>query len=170
MSQQIAIYVLKHPETRQVFYVGATSNIATRYKSHLSSNQNPHNAKNQIIRSLKSHGMKPIMEVVCVCDYQDSHNKENEYIQLYKDQGCLLVNVASGGGGLRPMNTHSNPLAKYYKMTIDMPIELHTALKIEAAKRQQSMTEFIIAAIKRELAQPTATQDTHAVYAADGDG
>jgi len=48
--------------------------------------------------------------------------------------------------------------------------ELHTALKIEAAKRQQSMTEFIIAAIKRELAQPTATQDTRTGYAADGDG
>jgi len=48
--------------------------------------------------------------------------------------------------------------------------ELHTAVKVESAKRQQSMTEFIIAAIKRELAQPTATQDTRTVYAADGDG
>ena len=56
------------------------------------------------------------------------------------------------------------------RLTFFIPIELHTAVKVESAKRQQSMTEFILAAIKRELAQPTATQDTHAVYAADGDG
>jgi len=53
------------------------------------------------------------------------------------------------------------------RLTFFIPIELHTA---ESAKRQQSMTEFILAAINRELAQPAATQDTRTVYAADGDG
>jgi len=55
-------------------------------------------------------------------------------------------------------------------MTIDMPPKLHKELKRIALESDTSMTAIVIAAIKRELAQPTATQDTRTGYAADGDG
>ena len=56
------------------------------------------------------------------------------------------------------------------KLSLEIEPELHKKLKRLALERETSIRAILIAAIKRELAQPTATQDTRTDYAADGDG
>jgi len=69
---------------------------------------------------------------------------------------------------------------KNTKLTIEVPIVLHTALKTLAARKRTTVKAILIRGaisqlepdeyVESELAQPTATQDTRTVYAADGDG
>lgn len=94
------VYVLKHPETQEVRYVGVTSRSSrVRLSEHISV------AKNQLrktycvdwIRSLLSQGLRPTLEVIDTVALDALNEKEVEYIAKYLQDGCRLTNHTSGG-------------------------------------------------------------------------
>lgn len=94
----IYIYTLAHPITGEVRYVGKTDNLARRFSTHTTSLTYKNYTTNWI-KSLKSSGLKPVMEVL---DETDLHNwvvVEQYWIAQFKAWGFKLTNLTAGGEG-----------------------------------------------------------------------
>jgi hypothetical protein len=96
------IYVLIHPGTRAVVYVGKTTRAPKwRLASHISSRE-----KSAVARwknALLAAGAKPIMEIVeTVAAGVDWGERERYWIEEYRSRGAELLNTAPGGDG-RPL-------------------------------------------------------------------
>ena len=95
------IYVLKHPVTQEVFYVGRTQKeLKERLTGHLSSlNSNGSNqTKNDYIKGLLAFGNPPIIEEIEIiygtCRLHDLFTsfREFHWMLYYKEQGAPLTN------------------------------------------------------------------------------
>lgn len=101
----IHIYILKNPNTNEVRYVGQTNDIKRRLGRHI---QNAKNVKdkrhiNNWIRSLND---KPVMTVLETCEYKQKDEKEQYWIDYYKNLGCDLCNHSKGGAGAGKGNSN----------------------------------------------------------------
>jgi hypothetical protein len=93
------IYVLKHPASGEIFYVGQTlQELETRLSGHI--NQKDGNQpKVDYIKTILDQGQKPIIEAVevisgtCYIDKALVNEREHFWIQFYKLKGCNLLNV-----------------------------------------------------------------------------
>jgi hypothetical protein len=70
---EIYIYSLKHPITNEVRYIGKTKNIKRRYYEHINTKGNSY--KSNWIKSLLNEGIKPIIDIIEICN-KDSVSKE----------------------------------------------------------------------------------------------
>jgi len=93
------IYVLKDPTTLEVRYVGKTTCLKRRFRSHkcLTAEKGTHLAS--WIVSLRNKGLLFLMEQIDVVEGDKWKEKEAYYIEFYKNKGCNLVNLTSGGEG-----------------------------------------------------------------------
>lgn len=98
-ERQWFIYVLRHPETKEVRYVGWTHSLRQRLSEHI------HRAKRGYtrysstwIRSLLNKGLRPIIEEID-CGFGDWGECEREWIAFYKSAGARLTNLTDGGEG-----------------------------------------------------------------------
>lgn len=96
------IYVLRHPETKEIRYVGKTTmNLKYRLSRHIwDSNNRRTNHKTCWIYSLNK---PPIIEAIDTCEDEDWQIIECMWIGLFKSWGFRLTNSADGGlgGGAR---------------------------------------------------------------------
>lgn len=92
------IYILRDPETKQVRYVGQTTNTKSRLSNHLYKSKNPNNHCQCWIKSILSKGLKPIMEVIEECE-ENYQIREIFWISYYKEHNCNLTNISKGGEG-----------------------------------------------------------------------
>lgn len=68
-----SIYILRHPDSKEVVYVGCTSNPDTRYKQHC-------------YNFLRKFGFSPEFEIIdTIDDYDTALDKEWELIQEHKE-------------------------------------------------------------------------------------
>lgn len=95
----IWIYTLSDPETFQIRYVGKTNNLKRRYATHTTSFHSKSHVVNWI-KSLKSRGLKPIMEVLDEVDDNVWVIMEQYWIAQIKAWGFNLVNLTIGGEGV----------------------------------------------------------------------
>lgn len=94
------IYVLKHPQTSEIFYVGQTvQTLELRLLGHI--NDSGYNKdKSDIISQIIQTGNKPIIEAVetiisrCYIDRLAVNDREMFWIKHYKSLGCTLTNIA----------------------------------------------------------------------------
>jgi len=106
----VYIYGLVDPRKDEIFYIGYTKNLRSRYNAHLNVNgyrkkMNPH--KNGVIRKILNEGLKPEMRILNSCEKK--HNKtenkyehellEIKYIKEYREKGINLTNLTDGGDG-----------------------------------------------------------------------
>lgn len=89
----IYIYALKNPITDEVRYVGKTSNIRKRYTQHISDKRQTH--KRSWIDSLLKEDLKPIIEILEVCDSITWEEREIYWMMQYDN----LTNHKPGGNG-----------------------------------------------------------------------
>ncbi len=97
-----SIYVLKHPITKEIRYVGKTIRpIQERLKEHIYLGKTSVKLNHRInwTRSLLNEGLTPEIEEIDFCPWCESQSKEIYYIKFYKDLGCDLVNETDGGEG-----------------------------------------------------------------------
>jgi hypothetical protein len=96
-SELTYIYVLKHPVTHEIRYVGKTIDLKIRKKSHRELGKTRcDNWK----RSLLADGFWPDMEVVeNVPSGENWAKREQFWIKHYRDLGCNLTNLTEGGEG-----------------------------------------------------------------------
>jgi len=93
------VYTLSHPVTRDILYVGYTTNPSMRYQSHLYSQTNPHLIKIMMTTE------KPLkMDIIYKSDtYEDAYNYETEMILEYGKR-YKLANIAKNPFASRPDN------------------------------------------------------------------
>lgn len=92
------IYVLKHPVTNEIFYVGKTTkDLRTRLSGHLSDSGDG-SEKGTYIKTIFETGEKPIIEAVetlhgtCYLDKMKFSEREYYWMKYFKDKGCPLTN------------------------------------------------------------------------------
>jgi len=93
------IYVLKDPETLDIRYVGKTTCIKNRFKAHKSLKATKGTYLASWIMSLRNKGLSPLIETIDTINGSGWKEKESYYIEFYRNKGCKLVNLTSGGEG-----------------------------------------------------------------------
>jgi len=96
------VYVLKHPKTDAIRYVGQTSDPVARFKQHLEESGRTH--KVRWIRAVYRAGLCPAMEVVFwdIDSQERACLMEMELISALRAQGAKLVNGTDGGEPAMP--------------------------------------------------------------------
>lgn len=92
---KVYIYVLKHPETLEIRYVGLTRYPTKRLNDELSCPHTKHFAN--WINSIKKLGLKPIMEIIEDTEEGAACDAERKWITEMKLRGCRLLNFTDGG-------------------------------------------------------------------------
>lgn len=90
---QYFVYVLTHPLTGEVAYVGITNNLYERFKAHISDQTKDH-PKVLWIKHLKQVGLIPSVKVIeCLHTVKDARKRERYWIHHYLSQGICLTNL-----------------------------------------------------------------------------
>lgn len=94
----VKIYVLKHPDTLEIRYVGKTvRSLSRRLGNHIANAKgNKHNKhlSNWII-SILNDNKRPIIELLEECEYSVWQEREKFWISQFPD----LINLTEGGDG-----------------------------------------------------------------------
>lgn len=96
----VYIYCLKHPQTQEIRYVGKTTNIKRRLSQHIQdakSYVSNRRTINWICNLLKSN-LKPIIEIIEVCNENNWQEREIYWISFHKEK-ANLCNHHDGGLG-----------------------------------------------------------------------
>ncbi len=93
------IYRLLHPITKEIKYIGKTSNVQLRLKRHIDQRNNGKGYSKSWIISLHNVGLKPIIEVIEECLPSIVNSREIYWISYYQSIGCNLCNLTKGGDG-----------------------------------------------------------------------
>jgi hypothetical protein len=95
---KIYIYTLKDPINNQIRYVGQTNNPKKRLSKHINNSKSCKD-KRHISNWIRSLTSDPIMDIIENCEYSVRNNRENYWINYYKNQGYDLCNSSYGGAG-----------------------------------------------------------------------
>lgn len=93
------IYILIDPRTYKIKYVGKTINIDIRYRNHCKKKRGNSHRENWL-EQLKSLDIKPLIQVIEICNEFEWAVREQYWIAYYLDLGCDLVNSTLGGEGV----------------------------------------------------------------------
>jgi group I intron endonuclease len=94
------IYILKHPETFEIKYVGKTTNVKRRWHQHKSKKCLEKTASKKLaawILKLISNNLLPIMEIIEECE-NNWVEREKYWISFYGIES--LCNLSEGGEGV----------------------------------------------------------------------
>ena len=114
------IYSLNDPETGQPRYIGKSNDPQYRLTYHIGRKEKK-SKKESWIHSLKSKGLKPILEIIDEVPDKDWKFWEIHYISLYRSWGFSLTNGTEGGDGVSTGNIPWNKglTGIYSKETIE---------------------------------------------------
>lgn len=97
-NRNVRIYVLKHPETLEVRYVGKTvRSLSRRLGNHIANAKgNKHNKhlSNWILKII-AEGKRPIIELLEECEHSVWQEREKYWISQFNN----LINLTIGGDG-----------------------------------------------------------------------
>lgn len=97
-TRRVKIYVLKHPDTLEIRYVGKTvRSLSRRLGNHIANAKgNKHNKHlSNWIMSILKEGKRPIIELIEECDNSVWEEREKYWISQYNN----LINLTKGGDG-----------------------------------------------------------------------
>jgi len=97
MSSAVSIYALSDPRTREVRYVGKTTDPRQRLRQHSSDSRGRITPTKAWLRSLRRDGLTPIMQVLETCTADAWEERERHHIARLRAEGCRLTNLAEGG-------------------------------------------------------------------------
>lgn len=99
-SMKTYIYILKHPETNEIRYVGKTTNIKRRFAQHKNKKCLEKTASKKLaswILKLLKNNLIPIMEIIEECD-DNWVEREKYWVSFYGINN--LCNLSEGGDGV----------------------------------------------------------------------
>lgn len=127
---KIYIYVLKHPVTKEVRYVGQTVNVNKRYQEHLCVNEKDAALhKGRWINKLLKVDLKPTIEVVEIVSNLNWKDRERYWISYYKSSKNNLTNLTDGGEGVLGLKFSSRVKRKLS--------QTHHGIRLSAYHRQR---------------------------------
>lgn len=98
IQQTYTTYLIRHPTTQKVFYIGQTSDFTKRCKEHLRiSKRGRPNIKTENIKTnmydLLASGLEPNFEIIEICgSEEESLTSETKWVQHYAELGEPLLN------------------------------------------------------------------------------
>jgi hypothetical protein len=92
---KVYIYVLKHPVTNEIRYVGLTRFPVKRLNNEINYPHTKH--LRNWVASLKTESLLPVMEVVEETEEELACEAEKRWIAEKRAQGCRLINFTDGG-------------------------------------------------------------------------
>lgn len=96
------IYIIKHPDTLEIRYVGQTTVGKKRFKLHLDHAKCLHKTPIQrFIKSLLDQGKKPVFAVLERCTLSNIDEREMHWITYFNKTGIRLLNLTRGGEGAK---------------------------------------------------------------------
>jgi len=113
------IYVLKHPETDEIFYVGATTkSLMDRLRVHYQHIKEAKEGRRKPTKKMKyliALGDKKCkIELIDFVIDGDIHELEKQYIKFYREQNINLTNMTDGGQGSFTSKYYSEKEKKIY--------------------------------------------------------
>jgi group I intron endonuclease len=105
------IYILKHPETFEVKYVGKTNNTKRRFAQHKSKKCLEKTGSKKLaswVLKLISNNLLPIMEIIEECE--DNWAEREKYWIAYYFNTNLLCNLSEGGEGVGHNDSTKNKI------------------------------------------------------------
>lgn len=114
------LYVLRHPVTNELRYVGQTSqNPKQRLSAHVSSACNPTSIVSKWTLKLKRNALRPVMQIVAKSTVSDYIDKlEITAIRGLRKRGFRLLNQARGGKvnrGHKMPESHRKSVSERFK-------------------------------------------------------
>lgn len=97
MENSIYLYSLNCPITGETKYIGKTIDTHTRMRKHLTAQKKT--ATSKWIFSLKSKGLKPVMNVIATVSKKTWQDEERKLILRFRSLGAPLLNHTIGGEG-----------------------------------------------------------------------
>ena len=132
---KVYIYVLKHPVTLEVRYVGLTRFPVKRLNNEINYPHTKH--LRNWVNSLKIQGLNPSMEVIeeseegAVCDAA-----ERKWIAEMKSRGCRLINFTNGGErGYKCSDEYRRAVSEGQRGKVLGPMSAEHKAKISAANK-----------------------------------
>jgi len=148
MEEEIkyTIYKLIDPISGEIRYIGLTFNtLKQRLKSHCSEKSKSH--KSNWVQSLRSKGLKPIIEVIesDISSYDEVCDREIYYIDKYQLEGHKLTNMASGGNKNKKMSDETrkkmSESAKNRKFKLVLSKETKELISMKSIERFKDDSE-----------------------------
>ena len=97
MDKKYLIYVLKHPITKEIRYVGVTTkSLNQRLSQHIYSKKRIGTKVSKWIKKLSISKLNPIIELIEVCDSTNWEIREKYWISHFPN----LLNQHEGGKGI----------------------------------------------------------------------
>lgn len=93
------VYGLVDPRSKEVRYVGWTSNIRRRMREHCCPKDRERAYKDNWLRELKTSGLSPICITLETGNGDGYGEAEKHWIAKYRDSGVRLTNITDGGDG-----------------------------------------------------------------------
>jgi len=97
MASATTIYTLRHPETKEIRYIGKTNDPAARLSRHI--HNATHGVRTHISTWIRSLPSKPIMSPLCVVPNDYGSEMERRTIAHFRSKGYRLTNLTDGGEG-----------------------------------------------------------------------
>lgn len=98
--KNVIIYTLADPSSLEIKYIGKTvSKLKVRLYNHILDINRRNNKRSAWIKSLLKKDLKPVIEELEECSWDESNSLEIFYISLFKSWGFRLVNSTNGGEG-----------------------------------------------------------------------
>ena len=98
MSSKAHIYTLRHPDTREIKYIGCSIDPKRRYYEHSSAHGYKKGSRTPIdlwLNTLLISGKKPLMEIIDECARKDKSSVEKHWVQKYRKTHAIL-NIFDG--------------------------------------------------------------------------
>lgn len=92
----IFIYKLIDPITFDIRYIGKTNNLTRRYNAHITRSKTHKYHSARWINSLIKNNLKPMIEIIEVCNNDNWVNTEKYWIEYYRNF-YDLTNILEGG-------------------------------------------------------------------------
>lgn len=96
-NNEVYIYALKDPRDNRVRYIGKSVNIKNRYLSHLNTFDGTNLRKENWIKSLLDKGLKPVVEIIEICNRNNWADCEKYWIKKFRAIDSDLTNISDGG-------------------------------------------------------------------------
>jgi hypothetical protein len=128
------IYVLKHPRTKEIRYVGWTMRrAARRLTEHINKSlHQPRTHKDRWICSLFCLGLRPLLEVIEVGTGDGWAEAERRWIASHRAKGHRLVNDTVGGDGIPVWGTPEERSAVAKKREAAKTFEVRSSTRKKA--------------------------------------
>jgi GIY-YIG catalytic domain/NUMOD3 motif len=161
----VSIYVLCHPETLEIRYVGKTINIHKRMVAH--KNEKRETRKCRWLKYLANRGLAPAIFIIDVVQDNEWEEAERKWIRHFKDLGARLTNHTEGGDGVSGLDEESRAkVAAATKKRMNDPefikkiMTPERAAKISAALTGKSKSKEHVSKLKQNKPGWKQTEET----------